>query len=150
MHPSLGATAPVGLRVAGYNFTAASSRHCRLHSFPKLGGVSRELIDTFSIDMNVKQSRRASHMYIHVPCSDDLTRNTLPGQTFVTSPFKTVLLQKLLRRSIWVLFYQTYTDEKQIENSNIQLNIKIIMILVLKRTRLNGTYNFKYHDSHLR
>ena len=61
----------------------------------KLGGVNftltcRELIDAFSIDMNVKQSRRASNMYIHVPCSDDLTRNTLPGQTFVTSPFKTV------------------------------------------------------------
>ena len=93
-------------------------------------------------------------MYIHVPCSDDLTRNTLPGQTFVTSPFKTVhfqiFLQKLLRRSLWVHFYKTYTDEKQIENSNIQLNIKIIMLLVLKRTRLNWTYNFKYHDSHLR
>ena len=43
MRPSLGATAPVGLRVAGYNFTAASSRHCRLHSFPKLGGVNLRL-----------------------------------------------------------------------------------------------------------
>ena len=29
-------------------------------------------------------------------------------------------------------FYKTYTDEKQIENSNIQLNIKIITLLVLK------------------
>ena len=28
-------------------------------------------------------------------------------------------------------FYKTYTDEKQIENSNIQLNIKIITLLVL-------------------
>ena len=44
--------------------------------------------------------------------------------------------------------YKTYTDEKKIENSNIQLNIKIIMLLVLKRT--NWTYNFKYHNSHLR
>ena len=26
-------------------------------------------------------------------CSDDLTRNTLPGQTLVTSPFKTVHFQ---------------------------------------------------------
>ena len=43
MHPSLGATAPVGLWVAGYNFTAASSRHFRLHSFPKLGGVDLRL-----------------------------------------------------------------------------------------------------------
>ena len=105
MHPSLGATAPVGLWVAGYNFTAASSRHCRLHSFPKLGGVTltcREFIDAFSIDMNVKQSRRASHMYIHVPCSDDLARNTLPGQTFVTSPFKTVHFQ---------IFCKNYYDE---------------------------------------
>ena len=108
MHPLLGATAPVGLRVAGYNFTAASSRHCHLHSFPKLARWSkftltcRELIDAFSIDMNVKQSRRASHMYIHVPCSDDLTRNTLPGQTFVTSPFKTVHFQ---------IFCKYYYDE---------------------------------------
>ena len=47
-------------------------------------------------------------------------------------------------------FFKTYTDEKKIENSNIQLNIKIIMLLVLKRTRLNWTYNFKYHNSHLR
>ena len=29
-------------------------------------------------------------------------------------------------------FYNTYTDEKQIEISNIQLNIKIITPLVLK------------------
>ena len=29
-------------------------------------------------------------------------------------------------------FYKTYTEEKQIENGNIQLNIKIIMLLVLK------------------
>ena len=102
MHPLFGATAPVGLMVAGYNFTAASSRHCRLHSFPKLGGVTLRLIDAFSVDMNVKQSGRASRMYIHVPCSDDLTRNTLPGQTFVTSPFKTVHFQ---------IFCKNYYDE---------------------------------------
>ena len=36
-------------------------------------------------------------MYIHVPCSDDLTRNTLPGQTFVTSPFKTVHIQNFAK-----------------------------------------------------
>ena len=30
------------------------------------------------------------------------------------------------------IFYKTYTDEKQIENSNIQLSIKIIRLLVLK------------------
>ena len=52
--------------------------------------------------MNVKQSRRASHVYINVPCSEDLTRNTLPGQTFVTSPFKTVHLQ---------IFCKNYYDE---------------------------------------
>ena len=107
MHPSLGATAPVGLRVAGYNFTAASSWHCRLHSFQKTRRskftlTCRKLIDAFSIDMNVKQSRIASHMYIHVPCSDDLTHNTLPGQTFVTSPFKTVHFQ---------IFCKNYYDE---------------------------------------
>ena len=98
MHPSLGATAPVGLRVAGYNFTAASSTF--LPKTFKFTLTCRELIDAFSIDMNVKQSRRAPHMYKHVPCSDDLTGNTLPGQTYVTSPFKTVhfqiFLQKLL------------------------------------------------------
>ena len=93
MHPSLGATAPVGLRVAGYNFTAASSTFLPKTRRSKFKLTCRELIDAFSIDMNVKQSRRASHIYIHVPCSDDLTRNTLPGQTFVTSPFKIVHFQ---------------------------------------------------------
>ena len=89
MHPSLGATAPVGLRVAGYNFTAASPTF-----LPKTRRTKITLACRFSIDMNVKQSRKASHMYIiNVPCSDDLTRNTLPGQTFVTSPFKTVHFQ---------------------------------------------------------
>ena len=29
-------------------------------------------------------------------------------------------------------FYKTYTDEKQIENSNVKLDIKIIMLLVLQ------------------
>ena len=70
-------------------------------------------------------------MYIHVPCSDDLTHNTLHGQTFVTSPFKTMHFQ---------IFCKNYYDEvneciftkKQIENSNIQLITKIIMLLVLK------------------
>ena len=102
MHPSLGATAPVGLRVAGYNFTAASSTFLPKTRRSKLTLTCRELIDAFSIDMNVKQSRRASHMYIHVPCSDDLTRNALPGQTFVTSPFKTVHFQ---------IFCKIYYDE---------------------------------------
>ena len=40
MHPSLGATASVGLRQRGYNFAAAASWHCHLHSFPKLDGVN--------------------------------------------------------------------------------------------------------------
>ena len=104
MHPSLGATAPVGLTVAGYNFTAASSTFLPKTRRSKFTLTCRELIDAFSIDMNVKQSRRVSHMYmyIHVPCSDDLTRNTLPGQTFVTSPFKTVYFQ---------IFCKNYYDE---------------------------------------
>ena len=66
-------------------------------------------------------------MYIHVPCSDDLTSNTLPRQTFVTSPFKTVHFQifaKIITTKFMVLFYKTYMDGKQMENSNIQLNIK--------------------------
>ena len=62
-------------------------------------------------------------MYIHVPCSDDLIRNTLPGQTFVTSPFKTVHLQ-IFCKNYYEEVNETYMDEKQIENSNIQLNIK--------------------------
>ena len=33
---------------------------------------------------------------------------------------------------LMVHFYKTYRDEKQIENSNIQLNIKIITLSVLK------------------
>ena len=102
MHPSLGATAPVGLRVAGYNFTAASSTFLPKTRRSKFTLTCRELIDAFSIDMNVKQSRRASHMYIHLPCSDDLARNTLPGQTFVKSPFKTVHFQ---------IFCKNYYDE---------------------------------------
>ena len=102
MHPSLGATAPVGLRVAGYNFTAASSTFLPNTRRSKFTLTCRELIDAFDIGMNVKQSRRASHMYIHVPCSDDLTRNTLPGQTFVTSTFNTVHFQ---------IFCKKYYDE---------------------------------------
>ena len=87
MHPSLGATAPVGLRVAGLYFYSSiftalpgtflpKTRHCHLHSFPKLGGskltlTCRELIDAFSIDMNLKKFRRALHMYeyMHVPAT---------------------------------------------------------------------------------
>ena len=102
MHPSLGATAPVGLRIAGYNFTALPFTFLLKTRRSKFTLTCRELIDAFSIDMNVKQSRRASHMYIHVPCSDDLTRNTLPGQTFVTSPFKAVHFQ---------IFCKNYKDE---------------------------------------
>ena len=102
MHSALGATAPVGLRVAGYNFTAASSTFLPKTRRSKFTLTCRESIDAFSIDMNVKQSRRASHMYIRVPCSDNLTRNTLPGQTFVTSPFKTVHFQ---------IFCKNYYDE---------------------------------------
>ena len=40
-------------------------------------------------------------------------------------------------------FYKTYTDEKQIENSNIQLNIKIITLLVLKENALKVDVNFQ-------
>ena len=39
-------------------------------------------------------------------------------------------------------FYKTYTDEKQIENSNIQLNIKIIMLLVLKENAFKLDVHF--------
>ena len=39
-------------------------------------------------------------------------------------------------------FYKTYTDEKQIENSNIQLNIKIITLSVLKENALKVDVNF--------
>ena len=39
-------------------------------------------------------------------------------------------------------FYKTYTDEKQIENSNIQLNIKIITLLVLKENAFKVDVNF--------
>ena len=39
-------------------------------------------------------------------------------------------------------FYKTYTDEKQIENSNIQLNIKIITPLVLKENEFKVDANF--------
>ena len=93
MHPSLGATVHVGLRVPGYNITAASSTFVPKTRRSIFTLTCRELIDAFSIYMNVKQSRRASHMYIHVPWSDDLTRNTLPGQTFVRSSLKTVHFQ---------------------------------------------------------
>ena len=92
MHPSLGATAHVGLRVAGYNFTAASSTFLPKTRQSKFTLTCRELVDAFSI-----QPRRASQMYIHVPCSDDLTRNTLPGQTFVTSPCTTVHFQNFCK-----------------------------------------------------
>ena len=40
-------------------------------------------------------------------------------------------------------FYKTYTDEKQIENSNIQLNIKIITLLVLKENAFKVEVNFQ-------
>ena len=93
MHPSLGSTAPLGLRVAGYNFTALPFTFLPKTRRSKFTLTCRELIDAFRIDMNVKQSRRASHMYIHVPRSDDLARNTLPVHTFVTSPFKAVHFQ---------------------------------------------------------
>ena len=39
-------------------------------------------------------------MYIHVPRSDDLTRNTLPGQTFMTSPLKAVHFEIFLQKNI--------------------------------------------------
>ena len=46
-------------------------------------------------------------------------------------------------------FLQTYTDEKQIENSNIQLDMKIITPLVLKENAFKVDVNFQiYHDSH--
>ena len=40
-------------------------------------------------------------------------------------------------------FYKTYTDEKQIENSNIQLNIEIITLLVLKENAFKVDVNFQ-------
>ena len=40
-------------------------------------------------------------------------------------------------------FYKTYTDEKQIENSNIQLNIKINMLLVLKENAFKLDVHFQ-------
>ena len=40
-------------------------------------------------------------------------------------------------------FNKTYTDEKQIENSNIQLNIKIITFLVLKENSFKVDVNFQ-------
>ena len=40
-------------------------------------------------------------------------------------------------------FLQTYTDEKQIENSNIQLTIKIITLLVLKENAFKVDVNFQ-------
>ena len=40
-------------------------------------------------------------------------------------------------------FLQTNTDEKQIENSNIQLNIKIITLLVLKENAFKVGVNFQ-------
>ena len=39
-------------------------------------------------------------------------------------------------------FYKTYTDEKQIETSNIQLNIEIIALLVLKDNEFKVDVNF--------
>ena len=39
-------------------------------------------------------------------------------------------------------FLQTYRDEKQIENSNIQLNIKILTILVIKENAFKVGVNF--------
>ena len=40
-------------------------------------------------------------------------------------------------------FYKTYIDEKQIENSSIQLNIKIITLLVLKENAFNLDVHFQ-------
>ena len=40
-------------------------------------------------------------------------------------------------------FYKTYKDEKQIENSNIQLNIKLITLLVLKENPFKVDVNFQ-------
>ena len=40
-------------------------------------------------------------------------------------------------------FYKTKTDEKQIEKSNIQLNIKIIVLLVLKENAFNMDVQFQ-------
>ena len=40
-------------------------------------------------------------------------------------------------------FLQTYADERQIENSNIQLNIKIITLLVLKENAFKVDVNFQ-------
>ena len=40
-------------------------------------------------------------------------------------------------------FLQTYTDEKQIENSNIQLDMKIITPLVLKENAFKVDVNFQ-------
>ena len=72
----------------------------------------------------------------------------------MTSQFKTVHFQifskNIITKLMGVFFYKTYTDEKQIENSNIQLNIKIIMLLVLKKNTFKLDVHFKYHDSHLR
>ena len=41
-----------------------------------------------------------------------------------------------------MLFYKTYTDEKQIENSNVPLDIKIIMLLVLQKNALKVDVHF--------
>ena len=40
-------------------------------------------------------------------------------------------------------FYKTYRDEKEIENSNIHLNIKIITLLVLKENAFKVDINFQ-------
>ena len=67
----------------------------------------------------------------------------------VTSPFKTVHFQLLLFFSKNIMtklmgaFLQTNTDEKQIENSNIQLNNKIITLLVLKENAFKVGVNFQ-------
>ena len=71
MHPSLGATAPVGLRVAGLLFYSSIFPALPFTFLPKtrrskFTPTCRELIGAFSNAMNVKQSRRASHMYMYM------------------------------------------------------------------------------------
>ena len=64
----------------------------------------------------------------------------------VTSPFKTVHFQvfaNIILTKLMGAFLQNYTDEKQIENSNIQLNIKIITLLVLKENAFKVDVHFQ-------
>ena len=64
----------------------------------------------------------------------------------MTSPFKTVHFQIFCKKYYdevnGCIFKKTYTDEKQIENSNIQLDIKIIMLLVLRENAFKLDVHF--------